>query len=337
MDKIIVFGATGSLGVYTTTILKQHGFDVIAVGRRDNDNGFFKEHDIEYINLDISNDKSFKKLPESDIFGVIHLAGIYPGHMHGYFPVLYVDSIIKGSLNILEYSRNTNADRIIFAHSRADSNYLMGTLNLIPSDIEKKFPLKGDHSVYSICKNTVVDLIEHYEAEYGLKGFVLRLPTIYLYTPDPYFYVNGKKKWIAYRWIINQAIKGEPIEVWGNPDRRKEIIYIKDFVQIVEKCLITNIKRGGVYNVGSGVGVTLQEQIKGIIQIFNQPNKKSKLIYFPEKPDARQFIHDISKTVKDLGYRQEYDYISLLKDFKKEMEINPFSKILGNAADFQEL
>lgn len=333
MKKVVVIGATGNIGVYTAKILKEHDLDVIAVGKRKSDNGFFADIGIDYLPLDMSDRKSFDVLPRTSIDAVIHLAGIYPARMEGYMPELYFENIIKGSFNILEYCRVVNADRVIFGHSRADSNYLMGTDKPIPSDIQKKFPLTGDHSVYTICKNTVVDLIDHYRAQYGLRGFVLRMPTIYSYNPNPFYYVNGIKKWIAYRWIIDQAMHGKPIEVWGDPRKRKEIIYVKDFVQIVEKCVSAECV-GGIYNVGSGVGVSLLEQIEGIIEVFSPKNMKSRMIFRPDKPNARQFIHDISKTVKDLGYKQEYDYISLLSDFREEMEKNPFRAILGDKGDF---
>ena len=41
MKKAIVFGATGQLGCYSALALQESGYNVIAVGRRTSDNGFF--------------------------------------------------------------------------------------------------------------------------------------------------------------------------------------------------------------------------------------------------------------------------------------------------------
>ena len=78
--------------------------------------------------------------------------------------------------------------------------------------------------MYVISKNAAVDMIEHYYREYGLKRFIFRLPTIYMYTPNSYYYVNGEKKIMGFRHMINQAMAGENIEVWGDPSRAHDIL-----------------------------------------------------------------------------------------------------------------
>ena len=333
MSKIIIFGATGTVGAYASVMLKRNGYDVVAVGRRMSDNDFFSTYGIPYYSVDIKNKENFSVLPTTNIDAVIHLAGAMPATMSGYHPHEYVYSVLDGTLNVLEYARDNGINKIIFAQSRADSNYLMGKTP-IPSDIEKRFPLIGDHSIYSICKNAAVDIIEHFYHQYNIKRFVLRLPTIYAYHPNPYFYVNGEKRMMAFRYMMEQAMKGETIELWGDPTRGKEIVYVKDAVQVIESCLECDLD-GGMYNVGRGVPVTLEEQIKGIIDVFCDPNNMSQIMYRPDKPNAREYVNDITKTIKELGYIPQYDYIAQLRDFKKYMEEEPFSKLWGKREDYK--
>lgn len=333
MGKIIILGATGLVGAYTAIDLKEKGYDVVAVGRRICDNGFFEEHGISYYSVDVTRASDFQKLPGQNVEAIVHLAGAMPAAMEGYNPHTYVYTILDGTLNVLEYAQRCSARKIIFAQSRADSNYLMGK-KPIPSDIVKKFPLKGDHSVYSICKNAAVDLIEHFYYQYGLKRFVLRFTTVYGYHPNPYFHVNGVKKIMAYRYVMEKAMKGEPVEIWGNPNRAKEIVYIKDVVQVIRKCVEATID-GGMYNIGRGVGVTLEEQIRGIVEVFSPQGHPSPIVYRPEKPDACEYVNDISKTVHELGYAPEYDYHKLLVDFKRNMEEEPMKQLWGVRADYE--
>jgi len=335
MKNVIIFGATGLVGAYLTLALKEANYGVIATGKRKSDNEFFKDYSVPYYPVNIFIESTFDVIPKSNIDIVIHLAGPQPAYMKEYDPKLYINEILIGTLNVLNYVKTIGVTKIIFAHTRADTNYLMGTKNLIRADVERKFPLDSDHSVYAICKNAAVDLIEHYHYHYKIKRFVLRLPTIYAYHPNKYFYVDGKRKPIAYRYLIERAIKGLPIEIWGDPLKEKEITYIKDLIQVIMK-VIESERDGGIYNVGRGIGVTLEEQIKGIVEVFSPRDNPSKIIYNPDMPDARQFIHDISKTKEELGYKPNFDYISLLKDFKKEMDLNRFEKLWGSPADYEE-
>lgn len=334
MKTVLLFGATGTVGVYTAMRLNELGYKIIAVGKRKSDNGFFKDHMIDYYSVNIANKNDFIKLPQSKVDIILHFAGAMPARMNDYNPQEYIDSIITGTLNVLEYSKQVNAEKIIFTQSISDCLHLGGTKTPIPSDIARRFPLNNDHSIYVIAKNAAVDLIEHYFHAFGIKRFILRLPTIYLYHPDPYYYVNGIKRKMFYREFIEKAINGDIIEIWGDPTRIKEIVYVKDFVQIVEKCVISHLD-GGFYNVGEEKCVSLKEQIEGIIDIFSNAEKKSDVIYLPEMPNASQFVFDISKTKKELGYIPKYSYIDSLIDMKKEMQSNPFKKLWGTEEDYE--
>lgn len=83
---IVVFGATGKVGCYTALYLKEQGYDVIAVGRRKSDNGFFADQDIPYVSLDILEPSDYAKLPQENVYGIVHMAATLPATMDGYDP-----------------------------------------------------------------------------------------------------------------------------------------------------------------------------------------------------------------------------------------------------------
>lgn len=330
--NVIVLGATGHLGTNIAVHLNKLGYHVFAVGHRKNDNGFFAKHGMEYISADICNEADFLKFPDKDIYAVVHFAGMLPASMEGYHPNQYLSSIVQGTMNVLEYTRKVGADRIIFPQTLFDISYMFGSKTPIPADSERKPPLTGDHAVYVIAKNAAVDLINHYHAKFGIKRFILRLSRVYMYDPNPYTFTDGVKTLISDRFLIYQAMKGADLQIWGDPQRLLETCSITDFLQIVEKALIADTE-GGLYNIGSG-GTTLEERIKGIAEVFNPEGKKSKITYCPEKRSSLQFVLDISKTCKELGYEPKCSWKDYLLYFKKEMEEQPFGELWGYESDY---
>ena len=326
-----MFGATGNLGANISVYLHNLGYEVIPVGHRKDDNGFFADYGMKYYSVDIENDADFLELPHDDIYAVLHFAGMLPAVMKGFSATPYIQSIIQGTLNVLEYTRKCGAQRIIFPQTLFDIYYLFGTKVPIPADSSRRVP-DGDHWMYVVAKNAACEMIEHYYHEFGIKRFILRLSRIYLYHPNPYTYTDGKKVLVSDRVLIYKAIKGEPIEIWGDPYRLLETISVYDFLQIIGKTLVAKVD-GGIYNVGSG-GTTLEERVRNIVEVFNPKDQKSEIIYRPDKPNGTQFVLDIQKTIFELGYVPQYSWRDYLIKFKNEMETQPFAKLWGREEDY---
>lgn len=325
--KILIFGSAGNLGMYFIDYLlnelNDKEYDIVACGTKSQYPYDF--YNGQYIQIDITNKEDFKKLPTENVYAIVDFAGVLPAYLPEDNPYKYIDVNITGTLNILEYARKNNVDRIIYTQTWADLNgYLKDKKPLEPYALRKPI-FKGDHAVYVVTKNAAVDLIEVYHQMYGIKNFIFRLPNIYMYSPDMFYYVDGVKKYVSYRYMINRIIEGNDIELWGNPDLGKDIVYVKDLCQMIFKSLFVN-RETGTYNAGTGIKTTMREQIEGMIKVFADPNHIPKIIECPEKKDCDDFVMDISNAKEDLGYEPKYDYISYLKDYKKEMELNRFVK-----------
>lgn len=328
MKKIIIFGATGHTGAYLTDYcldnLDSSEYRIVATGRKKTD--FFRKKGLEYYSVDITNPRDFSLLPQSDVYAVILLSAVLPAGMEGYNPYEYIHTNITGAFNVLEYCKRTGADRILYTQTVRDIGNFIGKGEPLRPDMPRNFSYTGDHGIYVISKNTAVDLIEHYHLEYSMKRFIFRLPTIYSYSPIDYYYVNGVKRKKAYRLMIDRAEKGEPVEMWGDPKKAHDIVYVKDFCQMLCKG-ITSERDGGFYNVGTGNPVSLKEQIEGMIKVFSPPENPSKIVPRPDKPDSRSYTMDISNAIEELGYRPKYGYIDYLEDFKREMEKDRYREL----------
>lgn len=83
----------------------------------------------------------------------------------------------------------------------------------------------------------------------------------------------------------------------------------------------------GIYNVGTGIPTTLEDQIKGIGKVFSPTGNPCDVVYRPEKPSQNSYLYDISKAVNDFGYKPEYSYIEMLQDIKREMSGHRFDHL----------
>lgn len=328
MKKIVIFGATGNVGAYLADYFMQElrdtEYEVVAVGRKKTD--FFEKKGCKYCMVDITRPSDFERLPTDDIYAVVNAAGVLPAYMKDFDPFVYVDTNISGALRILEYARKTNADRVLYTQTWSEQGGYWGKEEVLSPKLPRKLIYTGDHAFYAITKTMIVETMEHYKQEYGLKNFVFRLPNVYMYHPDVYYYVDGKKKLTAYRYMIEKAAKGEPIEMWGNPDAFKDILYVKDLCQMMYKALFADVG-GGTYNAGTGIRTTLREQIEGMIDVFSPQGKKSEIIEKPAGDGFVSFVMDIENARQDLGYKPEYPYLKYLQDYKKEQALKRFDEL----------
>lgn len=329
MKNIIIFGATGNAGSYLTLYAKKffnsNEYNIIAVGRRKTD--FFDAYGIPYHSVDMSRQEDFAQLPQKDIHTVMLLAATIPSYMADYNPMSYIQSNTVGALNVLEYCRKTHADRILYTQTVFDvSLSVQDGIELDPAS-GRHFSFKGDHAVYVISKNTAVDLIEHYHQDYGLKNFIFRCPTIYNYSPFHYYYPNGVKTKRPLYQMIDKATASQPLEIWGNPQYAKDMVYVADFSQLLCKAVLAE-REGGFYNVGTGIPVTLEEQIRTIVQVFSPKDNPSPIIYRPEKTCGGGFLMDISNAKEELDYKPQYNCKQLFQAYKQEMEQNRFKELL---------
>lgn len=331
MKKIVIFGATGNVGSYVWKYACEYfdsdKYEIIASGRRETD--FFEKQGYRYCQVDLSCAEDFDRLPQENVFAVIYLAAQIPSYMAGYQPEKYFQSNIIGAYNVLEYCRKVKSDRILFSTTVFDISLSAGPGKILSPDTPANFSYSGDHALYVISKNTAIELMKHYYAEYGLKYFIFRFPTIYNYSPYHYYYPNGIKTLRPVYRMIDQAMKGEPIELWGDPNYSKDMVHVYDCAQMICKAIEVT-RETGIYNVGTGIPVTLKEQIEAIIEVFSPENHRSKIIYRPDKPCGGGFLMDVSNAKKELGYEPVYSVMDLFQNYKEEMAINRFGELRKN-------
>ncbi|MCD7815749.1 MAG: NAD(P)-dependent oxidoreductase [Bacteroides sp.] len=331
MKKIVVFGSTGNVGSYFTKYASEYfqgeEYEVVPSGRR-KEAKVFETMNLQYVSVDITDKNEFQKLPDQDVYAVVLLAAVIPAYMDGYHPEDYLNSIIMGTYNVLEYCRTRNVDRILYSTSCFDVwEYPSGTV--IKPDMPRKFSYTGDHAMYVICKNTALELLEHYHQQYGLKTFAFRFPTIYSYSTNHYIYPNGVKTIRPLYKLIFNAMAGRPLEIWGDPGYAKDMMYVYDMAQMFCKAIEVDGISKGFYNCGTGIPVTLQEQMEAIIKVFSPKDKPSEIICLTDKTAGGGLLMDVQNAKDELGYKPVYDVVKMFESFKEEMAVDRFLELRG--------
>ena len=322
---IVVIGATGFIGMYTVERFLEEGYEVLATGRNKVMKKKLEEKGVKCIPLDISKKEDFAMLPTENVEGVILLAGLLPANA----PVDiskdenaadYIRVNVEGTINVLEYCRKNNIKKVISTSSYADVFCSWKKGVALKETEPRNFRYTGDHAVYVISKNAANDVMEYYNQQHGMQCASFRLPPVYGVGPHSEIYVNGKYYKTGIQTFIENAEQGKDIEIWGDPSISRDIIYVKDVARAFVLALKSD-KTSGLYNMTSGTELTLEDQVKTVIEVFGN-DKGSKLVYRPDKPNnTPSFLFDMTKAKEDFGFVPEYlSYKKMMEDYKAELE-----------------
>ena len=114
--------------------------------------------------------------------------------------------------------------------------------------------------------------------------------------------------------------------MWGDPEYSKDMVYVDDFSQ--ELCLAALADRdGGLYNIGTGIPVTLREQVETIAEVFAPASGCSEVVYRPDKPCGGGFLMDVRNAKDELGYRPRFGCRELFEAYKAEMALDRFASL----------
>ena len=326
MKKAIVLGATGQLGCYSALALKENGYDVVAVGRRKSDGGFYATKGIRFVGgFDISDSESFNLLPQEKFDVVVNMAGTMPAHADRQM-MPYVQSIVVGTVNLCNWMKGLSIKRIVFNTTPSDVVDYWGTTEPIDDDAIRSFPKNGnDHAVYAICKRAACDILEHEMIADGFEPCVFRHFMVYGWHPDAYYYLDGEKRMLPWRYMIRRCINGQNLEVYGDSSRLKELLYIKDFAAAVVRAAETHIC--GIFNLPGYKPYSLDEMVDGIMEAFATEDVKK--IHRKDMPDTPQILLSGKKSKEVLGWEPQWTWDKACMDMRTESIENPIELMWG--------
>lgn len=325
--SVLVFGAGGFIGTYLVDKLIEEGFDVLASDNDDIAGDYYTAKKIPFVHIDVTREESISELDlRDDIDAVVNVACLQPVNVSKskYKASDYIRVNTIGMLNILEECRKIGVKKVIYTVSHRGVQGLWEAGETIDESSTKALKYNGDYSMFAISECAAQDCLMHYAAQYGLQEIILRLPPVYGYGPHLDGYVHGRMVKSGFMTFIEKATRGEPIELWGDADRARNVIYVKDVVSAIILSL-RSTEAHGLYNIAAKEMVSLEQEAKEIYSVFSTSHVDPYLVYRPEIPnDIESFEYDISKAKKDLQWSPHFNFKVMLYDIKKEMESQRF-------------
>jgi UDP-glucuronate 4-epimerase len=216
---------------------------------------------------------------------VVHLAaraGVRPSLAE---PVLYTETNINGTVNLLELARGHGVGQFVFGSSSS----VYGENEKVP--FAEDDPVNRPISPYAATKAAGELLCHTYSHLFGLRCVCLRFFTVYGARQRPDLAIHKFARLIS---------GGRPVPVFGDGTTRRDYTYVEDIVAGVRAAMDYDASAYEVVNLGGSRTVSLSELIA---LLEGELKQKAVIDRQPPQPgDVPQTFADISKARRLLGY-----------------------------------
>jgi len=230
-------------------------------------------------------------------------------------PSQFIQTNIVGTYSLLEAVRNnwdkmSNNKKSNFRFLHVSTDEVYGSLDFDEPPFTEKNRYKPN-SPYSASKASSDHLVRSYFKTYGL-------PVLTTNCSNNYGPFQFPEKLIPL--VINNALTGKEIPIYGNGMQVRDWLYVKDHCKAISKVLIKG-KIGEIYNVGGLNEKTNIEIVNLICEILdlevpknNGNSYKSQIIYVKDRAGHdRRYAIDANKIENQLGWEPTETFDSGIK------------------------
>ena len=295
MEKILVTGSAGFIGMHLCEKLLNEGYQVFGL---DNMNNYYDPNikrsrnqilesyeNFNFINCDILDNTSLTKIfTDCNPDKVVNLAAQAGVRYSIKNPQIYMKVNVLGFLNILEHCKNFNVKGLIYASSSSVYGGNKKTPFNVKDNVDKPI------SIYAASKKSNELMAYTYSHLYSLKTTGLRFFTVY----GPW----GRPD-MAIHLFTKNISNGKPIDVYNYGKMKRDFTYVSDIINGSLSAIKKNYQCE-VFNLGNN---KVEDLKKVILLIEKKLNKKAKLNLKEIQPgDVKATFADIDYSKKMLGY-----------------------------------
>lgn len=297
--RILVTGGAGFLGSHLSDRLLELGHEVVVAdnfytGSKENIAHLLDNKSFELLRHDVT----FPLYIEVD--GIFNLACPASPVQYQKNPVQTFKTSVHGAINMLGLAKRTGARFL-----QASTSEIYGDPHISPQ--EESYwgnvnPI-GIRSCYDEGKRGAETLTFDYHRQFGLDIRVARIFNTY----GPRMDANDGR--VVSNFIV-QALKGEPITIYGDGSQTRSFCYVSDLIEGLIKLFFTE-KVHEPINLGNPSPIDMKQLAEEVLSLTGS---KSKLA-FKELPgdDPKQREPDISKAKSILGWSPQVERIKGLE------------------------
>lgn len=305
--KVLVTGAEGFIGSHLTELLVNEGYDVRAMvqynsfnnwGWIDTFNSELKSK-IEIFLGDVRDPNGVRKAMEG-CDAVFHLAALIAIPYSYYSPDMYIDTNIKGTLNILQAARDLGTRRVLIT----STSEVYGTAQYVP--IDEKHPYQGQ-SPYSASKIGADRLAESFYRSFNLPVTIVR--------PFNTFGPRQSARAVI-PTIITQLLAGKEEIKLGSLTPTRDFNYVKDTARGFLEIYKSDKTIGEEINIATQKEISIGELANELIRQIN-PNAKivcEEERKRPEKSEVNRLLGSNEKIMKLTNWKPQYTFEEGIKE-----------------------
>jgi UDP-glucuronate 4-epimerase len=215
---------------------------------------------------------------------IVHLAGKAGVRPSIADPLAYQTVNVMGTQLLLEFARRRRIRQFVFASSSS----VYGVNPRVPwTESELLLPI----SPYASTKLSGEMLGHVYSHLYGIRFLALRFFTVYgpRQRPD-----------LAIRTFATRMLRGEPIQLFGNGETRRDYTFYADTVRGIRAAMDYDRSPYELINLGNSYAVSLVELVRALERVTGTT---ARIAWHPDQPgDVPQTWADITKAGQLLGY-----------------------------------
>jgi NAD dependent epimerase/dehydratase len=306
MKRVLVTGADGFIGSHLVEALVARGVQVRAFVFYNSFNSWgWLDHapervrkSIEVFAGDVRDPHGVRKaLTGCDT--VLHLAALIGIPYSYHSPDAYVDTNVRGTLNVLQAARDLGVERVV--HTSTSEVY--GTARFVP--ITEEHPLQGQ-SPYSATKIGADQLALSFHRSFGTPVAVVR--------PFNTFGPRQSARAIIPSIIVQLANGAARLKL-GSLEPSRDLSFVSDtvrgFIAVAESARAI----GEVINIGNGFEISMGELARTIAELMRQSPviEQDAERVRPAQSEVQRLLADNRRAAELAGWKPEYQGLAGLK------------------------